>query len=110
MLTARADRLRPDLTALGVGNGRHGFLVRNLTQHLPPGAHNVRVRRARDRLDIPGSPKSVIVPEQEERAGAQTFDVAGQFVTQAMADEVAAGGPAPLTEARDELLGHRNRS
>ena len=65
VLTARADRLRPDLAALGAGNGRHGFLVRNLAEHLPPGPHNVRVRRARDRLDIPGSPKPVIGPERE---------------------------------------------
>jgi GT2 family glycosyltransferase len=65
VLKARADRLRPDLAALGAGNGRHGFLVRNLAEHVPPGPHNIRVRRTRDRLDIPGSPKAVIGPDRE---------------------------------------------
>jgi O-antigen biosynthesis protein len=65
VIKSRADRPRPDLAAIGAGNGRHGFLVRNLAQHVPSGPHNIRVRRARDRLDIPGSPKLVIGPEQE---------------------------------------------
>ncbi len=63
VLTAHADLSRPDLAALGAGNGRHGFLVRDLAEHLSPGPHDIRVRRARDRLDIPGSPKPVIGPE-----------------------------------------------
>ncbi len=63
VLKAVADLPRPDLEELGAGNGRHGFLIHNLSVHISPGTHSVRVRRARDRLDIPGSPKQVIRAE-----------------------------------------------
>ncbi|MGA3004646.1 MAG: glycosyltransferase [Acetobacteraceae bacterium] len=93
VVTARADRLRPDLSQLGAGNGRHGFLVRNLAQHVPPGPHNVRVRRARDRLDIPGSPKPVIGPEREPGDASPVPDAAGPMATPVPADE------APVSES-----------
>jgi GT2 family glycosyltransferase/glycosyltransferase involved in cell wall biosynthesis len=103
VLTARADRLRPDLAALGAGNGRHGFLVRNLAQHLSPGPHNIRVRRARDRLDIPGSPKPVIGPEREAEDAAAAPDFTGLTpataeagVSGSGADDVAPTADAPV--------------
>src|ERR1700722_8387415 len=63
VVKAQADLPRRDLAELGAGDGRHGFLIHNLAAHVPPGTHNVRVRRARDRLDIPGSPSTVTRPE-----------------------------------------------
>jgi hypothetical protein len=63
VLKIHADMPRPDLEELGAGNGVHGFLVHNLAAFVRSGSHNVRVRRARDRLDIPGSPRVVVRPE-----------------------------------------------
>ena len=60
VLTVRADLPRASLAEAGAGNGDHGFHVPDLRPHLPPGPHLVRVRRARDRLDLPGSRQSVI--------------------------------------------------
>lgn len=97
VLTVRAERLRPDLVALGAGNGRHGFLVRNLAEHVPPGPHNVRVRRARDRLDIPGSPVPVIGPEREAVDAGQAPNAA----TPAVADEAAVGDNVAGERAAD---------
>ncbi len=72
ILKVRADLPRPDLEELGAGNGLHGFLVHNLAAHFPPGTHNVRVRRARDRLDIPGSQQAVTRPGSAlDEAGAE---------------------------------------
>jgi hypothetical protein len=48
-----AELMREDLAAAGFGDGRRGF-VRRL--ELGPGAHLVRVRRAVDGVDVPGSP------------------------------------------------------
>jgi O-antigen biosynthesis protein len=99
VLTARADRLRPDLAALGAGNGRHGFLVRNLADHLSPGPHNIRVRRARDRLDIPGSPKPVIGPERDAVDTSPLPDAPGPLSTSVTADEV----PLSVNEVAEVL-------
>ena len=60
VLTVRADLPRASLAEAGAGNGDHGFHVPDLSPHIPPGPHLVRVRRARDRLDLPGSRQSVI--------------------------------------------------
>ena len=62
VLELRADQFRPDLEGR-MGNGRHGFVVQNLATHLSPGTHSVRVRRAIDDLDLPGSPSWVTRPE-----------------------------------------------
>ena len=102
VLKVRADLPRPDLAELGVGDGRHGFLVRDLAAHVPPGTHNVRVRRARDRLNIPGSPMSVTGPEpaaEETHAGggtiptgdAPTGDPTGEFPVAVLAAFLVAG-------------------
>jgi GT2 family glycosyltransferase/glycosyltransferase involved in cell wall biosynthesis len=57
VLRVSADRFRPDLRDAGIGNGGHGFSIRNLGGILPFSQHRVRVRRASDGRDLPGSPK-----------------------------------------------------
>ncbi len=93
VLTVRADLPRPDLEELGVGDGRHGFLVRDLAAHVPPGTHNVRVRRARDRLNIPGSPISVTAPGSAAPAAETTSaaDPTGEFPVGALAELLGSG-------------------
>jgi GT2 family glycosyltransferase len=93
VLKTLADLPRPDLVELGAGNGRHGFLVNELAAHVPPGTHHVRVRRARDRLDIPGSPKPVTNPETGP-AATGTGDAAAP-VSPASGE----GAPAALARA-----------
>ena len=55
----RADRFRAGLKDAGAGNGHHGFLVQNLEAHIASGTHVVRVLRASDGFELPGSPRSV---------------------------------------------------
>lgn len=59
MLKLRADEFRSDLLSAHVGNGCHGFRVEGLGTSLSPGTHEVRVRRADDHRDLPGSPMSI---------------------------------------------------
>ena len=53
----RADLPRPDLAALGMGNGRHGFNLSFSPTILPLARHTLRVRRASDGVDLAGSPR-----------------------------------------------------
>jgi hypothetical protein len=64
VLETRAELARPELAEVGAGNGRHGFFVHNLASFMPVGTHIVRVRRARDRLDLPGSPARITRPDE----------------------------------------------
>ncbi|MFD2453169.1 glycosyltransferase [Ideonella paludis] len=57
LATVRADLPRPDLAALGMGNGRHGFTMSFSPTIFPFARHTLHVRRARDGVDIPGSPR-----------------------------------------------------
>ncbi|HEX3994152.1 MAG TPA: glycosyltransferase family 2 protein, partial [Acetobacteraceae bacterium] len=118
VMAAQADLLRPDVAALGAGNGRHGFLIRNLARHVPPGPHNIRVRRARDRLDIPGSPKPIIGPEpgadDTEHGGGSSSEMDPDISIAAAAGDAPAGesaagearrtveGPSPDAKAQTE--------
>jgi O-antigen biosynthesis protein len=70
VLKVRADQPRPDLATAGAGHGRHGFLVRDFQDFLPPGAHVIRVRRARDLLELPGSPVRIAVPDDRQDSEA----------------------------------------
>lgn len=51
-----ADTPRPDLAAAGIGNGQRGFRFTLETPLSPRSRHLVRVRRALDGADLPGSP------------------------------------------------------
>jgi autotransporter passenger strand-loop-strand repeat protein len=51
-----ADHPRPDLEAAGVGDGRHGFVFAVPGGLAPDRPHVIRVQRATDGQDLPGSP------------------------------------------------------
>ena len=116
VLKTHADLARPDLGELGAGNGRHGFLIHNLAAYISPGTHNVRVRRARDRLDIPGSPKVVTraepgsgeagVDDTANAAGAPVPDSPETVVDEAASPAIAPGQytVTPAAAASDEAL------
>jgi O-antigen biosynthesis protein len=70
--TFPAQTPRVDLQKAGIGEGRHGF-----TLHLPRGlsafaAHEIRVRRAADGAELPGSPRTIpraaAAPDEAEPA------------------------------------------
>lgn len=62
LLRLTADQLRSDLVSAGMGNGRHGFTVRNIGAVLSTSRHRVRVRFANDGRDLPGSPAWLVQP------------------------------------------------
>jgi GT2 family glycosyltransferase/glycosyltransferase involved in cell wall biosynthesis len=68
VLKVSADQFRPDVVQAGVGSGRHGFLVRGLGGVFPLSHHRVRVRRAIDGRDLPGSPAWINRPAIDDRA------------------------------------------
>jgi O-antigen biosynthesis protein len=68
VLRLPADQHRADLAESGVGNGRHGFAVRNLVGIFPLSRHRVRVRRAADGLDLPESPAWITQPGLDFRS------------------------------------------
>ena len=51
-----ANQFRQDLLAAGVGDGRHGFELRLTAGLAPDRRHEIRVRRAADGAELPGSP------------------------------------------------------
>ncbi len=68
VLKVCADELRSDLVQAGMGSGRHGFFLRNLAGVFPLSRHRVRVRRAADGRDLPGSPAWITRPALDDRA------------------------------------------
>ena len=68
VLKILADDYRTDLVAAGHGNGQHAFLIRNLHAVFPHSRHRVRVRRASDGQDLPGSPVWITRPGLDSRA------------------------------------------
>jgi GT2 family glycosyltransferase len=68
VLKVCADELRSDLVLAGAGTGRHGFFLRNLAGVFPLSRHHVRVRRAADGRDLPGSPAWITRPALDYRA------------------------------------------
>lgn len=97
VLRLPADQFRPDLVEVGVGNGRHGFSVRNLVGIFPLSRHRVRVRRASDGLDLPESPVWISQPGLDYRSV--------EFVDQLIFTAVqAATKPDDLTQPLIQLL------
>ncbi len=68
ILRIRADQLRVDLRDAGMGNGYHGFVIRNIGAILPTSRHQIRVRRVVDGVDLPGSPGWIIQPAMDASA------------------------------------------
>jgi O-antigen biosynthesis protein len=97
VLKLPADRFRPDLVEVGVGNGRHGFSVRNLAGIFPLSRHRVRVRRASDGYDLPESPTWITQPGLDYRSA----DFIDQLVFTAVQ---AATKPEDLTQPLAQLL------
>ena len=64
LLRVRADKYREDLKAAGVGNGRHAFRIPNPSVLLPFARHRIAVRRAKDGVDLSGSPQWLLRPER----------------------------------------------
>ncbi len=93
VMTARADLPRPELATAGAGNGRHGFHAEIPRDHVPPGTHIVRVRRARDRLDLPGSRAPVTRPEAVPGDDDNRLDVRPAIAAAGSAPVLAAAAP-----------------
>jgi GT2 family glycosyltransferase len=68
VLTLAADEFRLDLSEAAIGDGRHGFRVRNLTGVFPLSRHRVRVRRASDGRDLVGSPHWITRMQLDDQA------------------------------------------
>jgi O-antigen biosynthesis protein len=101
VLRARAANFRQDLQEVGVGDGRHGFVLRGLAGVLPFSRHRVRVRRASDGRDLPGSPFWLTRPWLDERA----IEFMNQFVTNAV---FAATKAEDLAQPLSHVLGLLN--
>jgi GT2 family glycosyltransferase/glycosyltransferase involved in cell wall biosynthesis len=83
VLRIAADRYRPDLQKNGFGDGRHGFLIRNLGGVFPFSRHLVRVRRVCDGRDLPGSPKWLTNSRLDDQAARFLDAVYGSAVANA---------------------------
>lgn len=94
LATVRASLPRPDLQALGMGNGRHGFAIEFGPAVLPLALHLIRVRRQTDGAELHLSPWAL----RREAAG---FDPAArQYLTRQIEAECAwARQPADLGPA-----------
>jgi O-antigen biosynthesis protein len=97
VLKVCADQLRSDLVQAGAGSGRHGFFLKNLAGVFPLSRHRVRVRRAADGMDLPGSPAWITRPTLDYRAT--------DFMQQVMLSTVRAAASADdLAEPLSHLL------
>lgn len=82
-----ADRYRADLEAAGVGDGRRGFRLALGPPLDPRRRHLVRVRRALDGMDLPGSPALL---DAAAGLGAVLAEVEDASLLREMARAVAA--------------------
>lgn len=73
LLRIPANTYRPDLEKAGMGDGRHGFSIRNLHAVLPYSRHHIRIRRASDGRDLPRSPHWLIRPRPGLDSHAVSF-------------------------------------
>jgi GT2 family glycosyltransferase/glycosyltransferase involved in cell wall biosynthesis len=97
VLRITASEMRSDLLDVGIGNGRHGFSIRNLRGIFPLSRHRVRICRASDGLDLPGSPAWISQPGFDYRA----MDFMDQAVLSAIH---AADNSDDLTQPLSQLL------
>jgi GT2 family glycosyltransferase/glycosyltransferase involved in cell wall biosynthesis len=58
-----ADAYRGDLREAGIGSGRHGFSVPHPAALLPLARHHIAIKRAKDGVDLPGSPQWLLRPD-----------------------------------------------
>lgn len=74
LLTLTANRPRADLREAGFGDGSYGFLIENIAFLLPKSRHLIRLRCARTKAELPGSPRLLI------RHDAGLDDPAADFI------------------------------
>ena len=86
VLRLPADLYRADLVAAGPKHGNHGFVVQGLGGVFSLSRHLVRVRRASDGQDLPGSPTWITRPLLDDQAM--------QFMTEAVMSVTAAARSA----------------
>ncbi|HQT84426.1 MAG: hypothetical protein B7Z58_07695 [Acidiphilium sp. 37-64-53] len=60
LLTITANLPRSDLRDAGVGDGNHGFALENIAFLFPKSRHLLRLRNARTKVELPGSPRLLI--------------------------------------------------
>jgi O-antigen biosynthesis protein len=93
LVTVVADLYRPDLEEAGVGDGRHGFVVRQIGRLLPGLVHQLRVRRAKDQRELSKSPNWIINPTGQLGSSGQKL-----LVDLAMAAVDTGDGPEELEQ------------
>ncbi len=95
-----ANVYRQDLEQAGLGNGRHGFLLK--LDGLPPSiAHTVRIAREDDRTEMPGSP--IVIPPTL-RFDAEMQGHLAKMLADAETDEELTERAAFLAQQADRLL------
>lgn len=62
LMRVMASEYREDLRNAGIGTGRYGFRIRNLSALLPLARHRISIRRAGTGVELPGSPQWVQRP------------------------------------------------
>lgn len=94
LASVRAGLERPDLQALGMGNGRHGFAIEFGPSVLPLAQHRIHVRRQADGAELHRSPWTL----RRDEAG---FDASasGLLARQVAAECDWARSPADLAPA-----------
>jgi O-antigen biosynthesis protein len=101
LASVRAGLARPDLQALGMGNGLHGFALEFASSVLPLSEHRIHVRRHADGAELHHSPWTL-------RRDDTGFDSAALRLLsrQVAADCAWATAPLDLTPALSALAGH----
>ena len=95
-----ANVYRQDLEQAGLGNGRHGFLLK-LEGLSPALAHTIRVVREQDSVDVPGSP--LVVPPSL-RFDGEMQDHLAKMLGDAESDEELAQRAAFLAQQANRML------
>jgi O-antigen biosynthesis protein len=99
-----ASLFRIDLVEAGMGNGNHGFHLSNLAGLFPRSRHRIRLRRASDGRDLPGSPAWVIQPGLDHRAVEFMEQVVFSVVQTAVRPEDLAQPLSHLLRLLNELI------
>ena len=95
-----ANVYRQDLEQAGIGNGRHGFLLK-LEGLSPAVTHTIRVAREDDGEDVPGSP--ALVPPTM-RFDAEMQDYLAKMLPDAQTDDELVLRAGFLAQQADRLL------
>ncbi len=103
LLTVSANLYRPDLKEAGIGTGHYGFSLDNISFLFPKSRHLLRLRNARTKVELPGSPRLLTRHDVGFDERAADF-ITGILTTIANTATTA----APLDEAIALLLARLN--